>query len=170
MLHVFRHLVERDLFSIVFDWLALLDARSRSLSVGIVFETWCRPRARPPLSLCIYFPSAFPPVSKRPGQFISSNIFFPLFLGSETPLVQTASKQAGTAQTHESPCRRSYSSTPDGCAVHAALILRVLLVPDVYTHVSTAVRAVAADLGFYTSRRDRARAYVITGIHILCTT
>lgn len=53
MLHVFRHLVERDLFSIVFDWLALLDARSSSLSVGIVFETWCRPRARPPLSLCI---------------------------------------------------------------------------------------------------------------------
>ena len=53
MLHVFRYLVERDLFSIVFDWLALLDARSSSLSVGIVFETWCRPRARPPLSLCI---------------------------------------------------------------------------------------------------------------------
>ena len=102
--------------------------------------------------------------------YLSSNIFFPL-LGSETPLVQTASKQAGTAHTHESPCRRSYSSTPDGCAVHAVLILRVLLVPDVYTHVSTAaVRVVSADLGFYISRRHRARAYVITDIHILCTT
>ena len=165
MLHVFRHLVERDLFSIVFDWLAFFDARSSSLSVGIVFETWCRPCARPPLSLCI-----------SPLHFLrfprdQDNLYLPtssFLLGSETPLVQTASKQAGT--THESPCRRSYSSTPDGCAVHAVLILRVLLVPDVYTHVSTAVRVVSADLGFYISRRHRARAYVITDIHILCTT
>ena len=87
------------------------------------------------------------------------NLYLPtssFLLGSETPLVQTASKQAGTAHTHESPCRRSYSSTPDGCAVHAVFILRVLLVPDVYTHVSTAARVVSADLGFYTSRRHRA--------------
>ena len=68
--------------------------------------------------------------------------------------MQPASKQVGTAHTHESACRRSYSSTPDGCAVHAVLCLRVLLVSDVYTHVSTAV-CVVSDLGFYTSRRDR---------------
>ena len=43
MLHVCRYQVERDIFGIVFDWLAFLDARSSSLSVGIVFETWCRP-------------------------------------------------------------------------------------------------------------------------------
>ena len=145
---------------------------------------------RTPTSLTLHFPSAFP-LCISPLHFLSAfplcisslhflrfprdqdNLYLPtssFLLGSETPLVQTASKQAGTAHTHESPCRRSYSSTPDGCAVHAVLILRVLLVPDVYTHVSTAVRVVSADLGFYTSRRHRARAYVITGIHILCTT
>ena len=157
MLHVFGYLIERDLFSIVFDWLALLDARSSSLSVCIVFETWCRPRARPPISLCI-----------SPLHFLrfprdQDNLYLPtssFLLGSETPLVQTASKQAGTAHTHESPCRRSYSSTPDGCAVHAVLILRVLLVPDVYTHVSTAVRVVPADLGFYINKPQTQSAYV----------
>ena len=142
-------------------------------SSSVSFRRYCCSRCgaalrTPTFSLCI-----------SPLHFLrfprdQDNLYLPtssFLLGSETPLVQTASKQAGTAHTHESPCRRSYSSTPDGCAVHAVLILRVLLVPDVYTHVSTAVRVVSADLGIYIiSRRHRAHAYVITGIHILRTT
>ena len=102
---------------------------------------------------------------------IFQHLFFSL-LGSETPLVQTVSKQAGTAHTHESLCRRSYSSAPDGCAVHAVLILRVLLVPDVYTrqHTQQCALYLLMIWVFYTSRRHRARAYVITNIYILCTT
>ena len=66
--------------------------------------------------------------------------------------MQPASRQVGTSHTHESACRRSYSSTPDG--VRAVLCLRVLLVFDVYTHVSTAC-ALYLIWVFYTSRRDR---------------
>ena len=107
---------------------------------------------RTPTSLTLHFLSAFLRFPRDQDNLYlptSSFLFWDL---RPLSLVQTASKQAGTAHTHESPCRRSYSSTPaDGCAVHAVLILRVLLVPDVYTHVSTAVRVVSADdLGFYT--------------------
>ena len=52
VMSVCRYQVERDLFSNVFDWLALLDTRSSSLSVGIVFETW---PPRTPTSLTLHF-------------------------------------------------------------------------------------------------------------------
>ena len=70
-------------------------------------------------------------------------------------LTHTSLPAAGATAVHQTGVRYTLCS-----------FLRVLLVPDVYTHVSTAVRVVSADLGFYTSRRHRARAYVITGIHI----
>ena len=171
MLHVFRHSVERDLFSIVFDWLALLDAHSSSLSVGIVFETWCRPRARPPLSLCIIplFFLRFPRDQDNLYLPTSSFLFWdlrPLWCRPHqskpaAQLTYTSLPAAGAIAIHQTGV----------CAIHAVLILRVCLcLTFTHTHVSTAVRVVSADdLGFYTSRRHRARAYVITGIHILCT-
>ena len=158
-MHVFRHLVERDLFSIVFDWLALLDARSSSLSVGIVFETWCRPHARPPLSLCI-FPLHFLRFPRDQGNLYlptSSFLFWdlrPLWCrphqSKPAQLTHTSLPAAGATAVHQTGVRYTLSS-----------FLRVLLVPDVYTHVSiTAVRSVPADLGFYTSRRQTQSACV----------
>ena len=116
MLHVCRYQVERDLFSIVFDWLALLDARSSSLSVGIVFETWCRPRARPPLSLCIS--SGFQETGIT-YVYLPTSSFFPL-LGSETSLVQTAPKQAGTAYTRVSLPQELQQYTRRVCGTRCA--------------------------------------------------
>ena len=155
-------------FSIVFDWLAFFDARSSSLSVGIVFETWCRPCARPPLSLCIsplHF-LRFPRDQDNLYLPTSSFLFWdlrPLWCrphqSKPAQLTHTSLPAAGATAVHQTGVRYTLCS-----------FLWVLLVPDVYTHVSTAVRVVSADLGFYTSRRHRARAYVITGIHILCTT
>ena len=171
MLHniLFRYLVERDLFSIVFDWLAILDARPSSLSVGIVFETWCRPRTRPPLSLRLS--SGF---QETRTIHIFLHIFFPL-LGSETPLgrphqskpaqlTHTSLLAAGATAVHQTGVRYTLCSFYGSCWCLAST----------HTHVSTAVRVVSADLGFYTiiqvAETERVRAYVITGIHILCTT
>ena len=168
MLHVFRHLVERDLFSIVFDWLAFLDACSSSLSVGIVFETWCRPCARPPLSLCIsplHF-LRFPRDQDNLYLPTSSFLFWDLrpllcrpHQSKPAQLTHPSLPAAGATAVHQTGVRYMLCSFYGSCWCLT------------FTHTSEQQRALYLLIWvFYTSRRHRARAYVITGIHILCTT
>ena len=136
VLHVSRYLVERDLFSIVFDWLALLDARSLSLFRRYCVRDGVSP-PRTPTSLTLYF-LRFLRDQDNLYLLTSSSLFWDL-----RPLWYRPHQSKPAQLTHTSLPASGAAAVPDGCALHAVLILRVLLVPDVYTHVSTAVRVVS---------------------------